>query len=53
MTVKEAVDCVISSMKMMKGGEIFIPKTIHSIKIYDLATSLKKFYKRGSVLPKI
>ncbi len=46
-TVKEAVDCVISSMKMMKGGEIFIPKTIHSIKIYDLAISLKKFYPKS------
>ena len=43
-TVKDAVSCVLTSMNIMQGGEIFIPKTINSIKIHDLALALKSYF---------
>ncbi len=39
MTLDESVEFVINSLKLMKGGEIFIPK-IPSIKILDLAKAM-------------
>ncbi|MDO8605308.1 MAG: UDP-N-acetylglucosamine 4,6-dehydratase (inverting) [Phaeospirillum sp.] len=38
-TLQQGVDFVLSSMCMMKGGEIFIPK-IPSMKMTDLATTM-------------
>tara|TARA_B100001057_G_C22852955_1_gene951698 strand:+ start:1415 stop:2428 length:1014 start_codon:yes stop_codon:yes gene_type:complete len=43
-STKDSVNCIINSILMMKGGEIFVPKSINSIKIYDLAIALKKHY---------
>lgn len=43
-TIEEAVSCILSSLNIMKGGEIFIPKTINAIKIFDLASALCKHY---------
>jgi len=43
-TIEEAVKSVLTSFEIMKGGEIFIPKTINAIKIYDLALALCKNY---------
>ena len=38
-TLQQGVDFVINSFKLMKGGEIFVPK-IPSIKITDLAKAM-------------
>lgn len=38
-TLQQGVDFVLSSLEMMKGGEVFIPK-IPSMKITDLATAM-------------
>lgn len=38
-TLKQGVDFVVSSMEMMKGGELFVPK-IPSMKVTDLAKAL-------------
>lgn len=38
-TIEEAIEFVINSLKIMRGGEIFIPK-IPSIRIIDLAKAL-------------
>tara|TARA_B110000027_G_C16121127_1_gene303027 strand:- start:375 stop:1382 length:1008 start_codon:yes stop_codon:yes gene_type:complete len=43
-TLDEGVNFVINSFKMMKGGEIFVPK-MPSIKIVDLAKSLSSKIK--------
>lgn len=43
-TLDEGVDFSINSMKLMKGGEIFIPK-LPSIRIVDLAKSFNKNIK--------
>jgi UDP-N-acetylglucosamine 4,6-dehydratase len=42
--IQAAVNSVLTSFEIMKGGEIFIPKTINSIKIFDLARALCKNY---------
>jgi FlaA1/EpsC-like NDP-sugar epimerase len=44
-TIEEAVKSVITSLNIMKGGEIFLPRTINAIKIFDLASALCKHYK--------
>lgn len=44
-TIDDAVKSVLTSMKIMRGGEVFIPKTINAIKIYDLAAALCKVFK--------
>ena len=44
MTIEAAVKSVLTSFEIMKGGEIFIPKTINAIKIFDLARALCKNY---------
>jgi UDP-N-acetylglucosamine 4,6-dehydratase len=43
-TIEEAVKSVITSLNIMKGGEIFLPRTINAIKIFDLASALCKHY---------
>lgn len=43
-TLDEAVDFVLYSMRVMSGGEILVPK-LPSVKILDLAKSLKKDIK--------
>jgi len=43
-TIEAAVKSVLTSFEIMKGGEIFIPKTINAIKIFDLARALCKNY---------
>lgn len=45
-TIDDAVKSVLTSMQIMKGGEVFIPKTINAIKIYDLAFALCKIFKK-------
>ncbi len=47
-TIKDAVDVILNSVSLMKGGEIFIPKTINSIKIYDLAKSLLSYFSNSN-----
>ena len=46
MTINDAVRLIFKSLKIMKGGEIFIFKSMYSIKILDLAESLKNYYKK-------
>ena len=41
MTVQESVNFVINSIKIMKGGEIFIPK-LDAFKIFDIAKKIDK-----------
>ena len=43
-TIEAAVKSVLTSFEIMKGGEIFVPKTINAIKIFDLAHALCKNY---------
>jgi FlaA1/EpsC-like NDP-sugar epimerase len=43
-TIEAAVKSVLTSFEIMKGGEIFVPKTINAIKIFDLARALCKNY---------
>jgi len=43
-TIEAAVKSVLTSFEIMKGGEIFVPKTINAIKISDLAHALSKNY---------
>ena len=38
-TLDEAIEFVLKSLRIMKGGEIFVPK-IPSIKIIDLAKAM-------------
>ena len=41
-TVNNAVKSILIALNKMKGGEIFIPKTINSVNIYDLASVISK-----------
>jgi FlaA1/EpsC-like NDP-sugar epimerase len=43
-TIEAAVKSVLTSLEIMKGGEIFVPRTINAIKIFDLARALCKNY---------
>ena len=45
-TIKEAVNCVMTAINEMRGGEIFLPKNIRSIQIYELANVIISFYKK-------
>lgn len=45
MTIKDAVKLIFKSLSLMKGKEIFIFKSMYSIKIIDLAKALKEYYK--------
>ena len=42
-TIDFAVKNIIDSLKIMKGGEIFIINNMKSLKIYDLAEAIKKY----------
>ena len=46
MTIEDAVRLIFKSLRLMKGNEIFIFKSMYSIKILDLAEVLKKFYSK-------
>ena len=46
-TVNDAVKSILQSVEIMKGEEIFIPKTLNAIKIYDLVLALKKILKES------
>lgn len=46
-TVKDSVNTIINSIFLMKGGEVFIPKTINAIKISDLAQSLLNYHSES------
>jgi len=43
-TIDAAVMTVLTSLNIMKGGEIFLPRTINAIRIFDLASALCKHY---------
>jgi FlaA1/EpsC-like NDP-sugar epimerase len=43
-TIESAIKSILTSLNIMKGGEIFLPKTINAIKIYDLASALCRNY---------
>lgn len=45
MTINDATRLIFKSLKMMKGGEIFIFKSMYSLKIIDLAKCLKNYYQ--------
>lgn len=47
-TMDQAIDFVLQSMKAMTGNEIFIPR-IPSIKIIDLAKAVWRIYQNGNV----
>ena len=44
-TLDNAVKAIITALDKMKGGEIFIPKTINSVRIYDLAKAIAQHFK--------
>jgi len=52
-TIKEAVNCIITTLDKMKGGEIFIPKNVRSIRIYELANTIIEFFKKSKIHIKI
>ena len=43
-TIDSAIKEIINAITVMKGNEIFLIKNMKSIKIYDLAVSLKHFF---------
>jgi len=45
-SIKDAVDSILTSLEIMQGGEVFIPKTIHSMKIYDLAFTVSEYFNK-------
>ena len=45
MTINTAVNLTLKVVEIMRGGEIFILKSMGKFKIYDLANSLKKYFK--------
>lgn len=45
LTIDKAVDNIFSSIKLMRGKEIFIIGNLPNFKIYDLAIVLKKHFK--------
>ena len=46
MTIDDATNLIFKSLNIMNGNEIFIFKSMYSIKIYDLAKVLQKFFKK-------
>ncbi len=46
MTIEDAVKLIFKSISIMKGKEIFIFKSMYSIKILELAEVLKDYYKK-------
>ena len=47
-TVNDAVQSILQSIEIMKGEEIFIPKTLNAIKIHDLVLALKKIFIKST-----
>ena len=47
MTIEDAVKLIFKSISIMKGKEIFIFKSMYSIKILELAEVLKEYYKKN------
>ena len=47
-TIKVAIDAILNSIKNMKGGEIFLPSNMVSLKIDDVAKVIKKIFKSKS-----
>lgn len=45
MTINNAANLVLKVIKNMKGGEIFVLKSMGKFKIYDLARALLKYFK--------
>jgi UDP-N-acetylglucosamine 4,6-dehydratase len=43
-TIDSAIKEIINAITLMKGNEIFLIKNMKSIRIYDLALSLKQFF---------
>ena len=43
-TIDSAIKEIINAITVMKGNEIFLIKNMKSIRIYDLALSLKQFF---------
>ena len=46
MTINDATNLIFKSLRIMNGNEIFIFKSMYSIKIYDLAKVLRKYFMR-------
>ncbi len=46
MSLNEAVNSIFESIKIMKGGEIFILKSMKCFRIFDLASSLVKYFNK-------
>ncbi len=44
-TINQATNQILKSLKMMEGKELFIIKNMHAFKIIDLAKSIKKIFK--------
>jgi UDP-N-acetylglucosamine 4,6-dehydratase len=45
-SIKDAVNSILASLEIMLGGEVFIPRTIYSMKIYDLAFTVSKYFNK-------
>ena len=45
-SIKDAVDSILTSLVIMQGGEVFIPKTIYSMRIYDLARVVSQYFNK-------
>jgi FlaA1/EpsC-like NDP-sugar epimerase len=46
MSLDQSVNLILSSIQKMKGGEIFILKSMNCIKILDLANALKNYFNK-------
>jgi FlaA1/EpsC-like NDP-sugar epimerase len=46
-TIEDAVQSIFETLETMKGGEIVVPRTINSIKIYDLARAIVRNYGKS------
>ena len=47
-SIKDAVNSILASLEIMQGGEVFIPKTIYSMRIYDLARVVSQYFSKKS-----
>jgi FlaA1/EpsC-like NDP-sugar epimerase len=47
MTLNESVKSILTSIKIMKGDEVFIMKSMKCFKIYDLASALTKYFNKN------
>jgi len=45
-SIKDAVNSILTSLEIMQGGEVFIPKTIYSMRIYDLALVVSQYFNK-------